>query len=263
MARNKLNIKTIANETRKPYHQKNYGEIFIRLNKYIADSGVTSRRKADELIKQGLVTVNNKIISDLGTKIKNTDKVKVNGNPIKSNQKLVYILLNKPKDYITTTKDEKSRQTVLDIVKSSKRIYPVGRLDRNTTGVLLLTNDGDLAFRLTHPKYEIERVYNVNLDKNLTVQDAKLIAEGVMLENGKTAPCGITINPKEKSNVMLTLIEGKNHEVKKIFENFGYKVKKLDRKFFAGITAGGLARGQYRHLNQNEIRILKKLTGLD
>ncbi|TAL70595.1 MAG: rRNA pseudouridine synthase [Bacteroidetes bacterium] len=234
----------------------------VRLNKYLADAGIASRRKADELIKQGLVSVNNHVITDLGTKIKSTDRVSVNGNPVKMNQKLVYILLNKPKDYITTTSDEKSRKTVLDIVRSSKRIYPVGRLDRNTTGVLLLTNDGELAYRLTHPKYEIERVYNATLDKNLTVQDAKKIAEGIELDNEHTSPCEIIINPKNKSNVILTLIEGKNHEVKRIFEKFGYTVKKLDRKYFAGISTQGLTRGQYRHLKLYELQMLKKFTGL-
>ncbi|MBI5326358.1 MAG: rRNA pseudouridine synthase [Ignavibacteriae bacterium] len=234
----------------------------IRLNKFLADSGLTSRRKADELIKQGSVSVNNKIVTDLGTKIQSNDRVKVNGNPVKINQKLVYILLNKPKDYISTTSDEKGRKTILDIVKSSKRIFPVGRLDRNTTGVLLLTNDGELAHKLTHPSFEIERVYNVTLDKNLLPPDAKKIVSGIEIDNEMTSPCELFINPQNKSNVIITLTEGKNHEVKKIFEKLGYAVKKLDRKYFAGLSASGLGRGKYRHLKLPELLKLKKLTGL-
>ncbi|OGU15928.1 MAG: hypothetical protein A2X61_01445 [Ignavibacteria bacterium GWB2_35_12] len=245
-----------------PFFKGGSGSSLIRLNKFLADAGIASRRKADELIKQGSVSVNNKIVIDLGTKIQHTDRVSVNGNPVKTEQKLVYILLNKPKDYITTTSDEKDRKTVLDIVKSSKRIYPVGRLDRNTTGVLLLTNDGELAHKLTHPKFQIERVYNVTLDKILKPEDAQKIALGIDIDDAKTAPCELFIHPKNKSNVIITLKEGKNHEVKRIFEKLGYLVKKLDRKYFAGLSVQGLARGSYRHLSRHELYKLKKMAGI-
>ncbi len=254
----KMNTKTKPSQINKGSLER----AFIRLNKYLADAGIASRRKADELIKQGSVSVNNKIVTDLGSKIHKLDKVSVNGNPVKTEQKPVYILLNKPKDYITTTSDERDRKTVLDIVKSSKRIYPVGRLDRNTTGVLLLTNDGELAHKLTHPKFQIERVYNVTLDKILKSEDAQNIALGIELDNTKTAPCEIFIHPKNKLNVIITLKEGKNHEVKRIFEKLGYVVKKLDRKFFAGLSVQGLARGAYRHLLRHELYKLKKLAGI-
>ncbi|MFC2131373.1 pseudouridine synthase [Bacteroidota bacterium] len=234
----------------------------IRLNKYLADAGVASRRKADELIKGGAVKVNGGIIIDLGTKINLGDKVSVFGDPVKLTRRYVYILLNKPKDSIATTNDEKGRRTVLNLVRSSERIFPVGRLDRNTTGVILLTNDGDLTYRLTHPKYKIERVYNAGLDKELRVGDAKKIAGGIELEDGKTSPCELFINPKDKSKVALSLTEGKNHEIKRMFEAVGYRVNKLDRKFFAGLSSAGLKRGEYRHLTKKELLALRKLAGL-
>lgn len=248
--KNKIENKKLANDGK------------IRLNKFLADHGIVSRRKADELIKNAVVKVNGAIIVDLGTKINPNDRVTVLGDPVKSKLKLVYIILNKPKDYITTTSDEKGRKTVLDIVKSRQRIFPVGRLDRNTTGLLLLTNDGELTYRLTHPKYQIERIYNVVLDKNLKLSDAKQIANGIKLDKEEMAACEVFINPKDKTKVSLSLTEGKNREIRRIFEYFGYKIKRLDRKYFANLSSSGLKRGEYRHLLPKEVLALKKLVGL-
>ena len=233
----------------------------IRLNKYIAEAGLVSRRKADELISAGAVKVNKKTVTELGTKIALGDFVTVNGNPIEISHSNVYILLNKPKDCITTTSDEKGRKTVLDIVKlRDSRIYPVGRLDRNTTGVLLLTNDGDLAHKLTHPRYQIERVYLAKLDKTLKANDAITISQGVEIEpNIITQPCIVNIDPSDRTKVTLILTEGKNHEVKKIFESVGYTVKSLDRKYYYNLSTKGLKRGEYRFLNRQEITELRKL----
>ncbi len=236
--------------------------ILIRLNKYIADSGYASRRKADELIASGAVKVNGAIIIDLGTKVAPDADVTVYGDPISYLKRYIYILLNKPKDYITTTNDELGRKTVLDIVRSSIRIFPVGRLDRNTTGVILLTNDGELANRLTHPKYQVERVYAVGLDKNLDFNHAKKISEGVELEDGMTGKCELFINPKNRSELTLSLREGRNREIRRMFESLGYDVKKLHRKFFATLTVSGMKRGDYRHLTRNEIEDLRKYVQL-
>lgn len=239
--------------------KKNKNE-YIRLNKYIAESGLTSRRKADELIAAGVVKVNKEVVTELGTIIHLSDFVTVNGDPINVSHKYFYILLNKPKDCITSTNDEKGRQTVLDIVKTEERLFPVGRLDRNTTGVLLLTNDGELANRLTHPRFQIMRVYNAKLDKALRSDDAAKIAKGVEIEEGViTAPCEVIIHPEERTKVTLTLTEGKNHEVKRIFEAVGYEVKSLDRKYYHNLSTQGLVRGKYRYLNKNEINELLKL----
>ncbi len=236
----------------------------VRLNKYIADAGITSRRKADELISTGAVKINGQTVTELGTKVLPGDKVTVNGNPVSDvRHHYKYILLNKPKDYITTTSDEFGRKTVMDLVRSGTRIYPVGRLDRNTTGTILLTNDGELANRLTHPSYHIERIYNAGLDRELNAEDAKKIAKGgITLENEVTAPCKLFIHPDDHTKVTLTLTEGKNREIHRIFESLGYKVKKLDRKFFAGLSNSGLKRGQYRHLTRGEVMSLKKLVKL-
>jgi 23S rRNA pseudouridine2605 synthase len=202
------------------------------------------------------------VITELGTKVTFSDFVVVDGEPVKSTTHLIYILLNKPKDYITTTKDEKGRKTVLDIVKKKERIFPVGRLDRNSTGALLLTNDGDLAYRLTHPKFEIPKEYHASLDKKLTENHAKTISKGIDLDGEITAPCELFINPEDYSQVILILKEGKNREIRKIFESLGYEVMKLDRKYFAGISTKGLSRGEYRHLTHREILSLKKLVKL-
>lgn len=237
-------------------------ENLVRLNKFLSDHGITSRRKADELIQKGFVKVNGKIITELGTKVQPNDRISVSGKTVSNEKKLIYIILNKPKDYITTTDDEFDRKTVLDIVKTQERIFPVGRLDRNTTGLLLLTNDGELTFRLTHPKYKVEKIYSVGLDKELKFSDAKQLSDGIELEEGMTAPCQVLIDPKDKTHIILTIYEGKNHEVKRMFETLGYHVKKLERKMFAGLDINGLKRGEYRKLTKNEINSLKKITGL-
>lgn len=231
----------------------------VRLNKFIADSGLCSRRKADELISSGAVKVNGKTIENLSTRVGPTDFITVNGDPIKSFKHFTYVLLNKPKDTISTTSDEKNRKTVMDIVHSNHRIYPIGRLDRNTTGVLLLTNDGELANKLTHPKYQIERVYIAGLNRQINEKDALAISKGVETEDFSSSPCELYIDPKDNSKVTIILKEGKHHEVKRIFEAYDYEVTKLDRKSFAGLTTRGLNRGEYRHLTKTEIDKLKKL----
>ncbi len=234
----------------------------VRLNKYLADSGTCSRRKADELIAQGLVKVNGKVVKELGTKVLKSDFVTVNGDPVKEIIRFVYILLNKPKDAITTTSDDLGRKTVMDIVKSSSRVYPVGRLDRNTTGVLLFTNDGELANRLTHPSYEIEKVYRAVLDKPLLPEHGEEIVKGVKLEDGTTGPVELLFDPNDRTVIHLSIREGKNREVRRIFEHFGYQVKQLHRKHFATLNVRGMDKGEYRHLKTNEIRALKKIVDL-
>lgn len=234
----------------------------VRLNKYIADSGLCSRRKADEYIAAGKVKINQKVVKEMGVKVFPGDFVTLGGDPVKQNIKLVYYLMNKPKNTITTTDDEKNRKTVIDIIDKHERIYPVGRLDRNTTGVLLLTNDGELANRLMHPKYEVERIYTAVLDKPVRLDHAKAISLGVKLDEYETAPCEIMIHPDNHAKATLTLIEGKNHEIKKLFAKFGYEVKQLDRKVYAGLQLSGLKKGEYRSLNRNEVRALQNLVGL-
>lgn len=235
----------------------------VRLNKILADAGVCSRRKADELISAGAVKVNSQVVSELGSTALVTDFITVNGNPIAERGRKIYILLNKPKNIITTTSDELGRRTVLDIVRKKSRLFPVGRLDRNTTGALLLTNDGELANRLTHPSYQIERTYSAKLDKELLHEDAKAIAGGIELsDEEESAPCEIYINPEDGSKVIIMLKEGKNREVRRIFEKFGYEVKQLDRKYFANLSTSGLDKGKYRHLTIREVTALKRLVRL-
>ncbi|MDR0926918.1 MAG: rRNA pseudouridine synthase [Ignavibacteria bacterium] len=232
----------------------------MRLNKYIAEAGVASRRRADELITNGAVKVNKRVVKELGTIVNTSDFITVYGDPISISNKHLYILLNKPKNCITSTVDEKGRHTVMDIVNVEARVFPVGRLDRNTTGALLLTNDGELANHLTHPRYQITRVYNAKLDKPLNKLDAAKIANGIELEDGCiTAPCEVTIHPDERSKVTITLTEGKNHEVRRIFEACGYEVKALDRKHYHTLSTKGLARGKYRFLLKPEISELLKI----
>mgnify|MGYP000032388490 CR=1 FL=1 len=235
----------------------------IRLNKFLADAGITSRRKADEIISDGKVMINGIIVTNKATTVLPTDVVSVQGNIVKHKKRHLYILLNKPKDYITTVVDEQGRKTVLHLINIDERIYPVGRLDRNTTGVLLLTNDGELAYRLTHPKYEIQRLYSVVLDKPLRREYAEKIAQGIDLDGETTSPCEIFISPDDHKKLTMILKEGKNREVKRIFEKFGLEVRKLDRKMFAGLTTQGLKRGEFRFLNRKEILALKKSVGLE
>ena len=231
----------------------------IRLNKFLANAGVCSRREADEFITAGVVSVNGEVVTELGTKIKRSDIVKFHDQPVSIERK-VYVLLNKPKDCVTTSDDPQARKTVMDLVKGacSERIYPVGRLDRNTTGVLLLTNDGDLASKLTHPKFLKKKIYHVYLDKNLTKADMEQIAAGIQLEDGEIHADAISYSDEVKRDqVGIEIHSGKNRIVRRIFESLGYKVMKLDRVFFAGLTKKGLRRGEWRYLTEQEVNFLR------
>lgn len=231
----------------------------IRLNKFLANAGVCSRREADEFITAGVVSVNGEVVTELGTKIKRSDEVKFHDQTVSIERK-IYVLLNKPKDTVTTSDDPQARRTVMDLVKGAcdERIYPVGRLDRNTTGVLLLTNDGDLASKLTHPKYLKKKIYHVHLDKNLTKADMEQIAAGIQLDDGEIHADAISYTDEfKKDDVGIEIHSGKNRIVRRIFESLGYKVMKLDRVFFAGLTKKGLRRGEWRYLTEQEVNYLR------
>jgi len=232
----------------------------IRLNRYIANSGVCSRRKADELIEAGVITVNGSVVTELGTKVDpSKDEVRYNGERLKR-EKMVYVLLNKPKDYITTTDDPQERRTVMQLVAkaSRERIYPVGRLDRNTTGLLLLTNDGNLAEKLSHPRNNVVKIYNVELNKNLTQGDLNKIAFGLELEDGPIKPDAISyVQGGSKREIGIQIHSGKNRIVRRIFEHLGYEVVKLDRVVYANLTKKDLPRGRWRYLEEKEIIQLK------
>ncbi|HLK29408.1 MAG TPA: pseudouridine synthase [Puia sp.] len=240
----------------------NHKQEQLPLNKYISHSGVCSRRDAAELIKQGKVQVNGKVITEPGTKVTATDLVKVSGKKITISKNLVYILLNKPKDYITTTEDPQGRKTVLQLIRSAttERVFPVGRLDRNTSGVLLLTNDGDLSQKLAHPKHEIKKVYHVVLDKVFSKNDFDAVVSGVQLEDGIATVDAIAYtDANDRTQVGLEIHSGKNRIVRRIFEHLGYDVKGLDRVMYAGLTKKNVQRGKWRFLSEKEIRILKYL----
>ena len=231
----------------------------IRLNKFLANAGVCSRRDADKYIQAGVVTVNGEIVTELGTKVKRSDEVRFHNEPV-SPEKKVYILLNKPKDYVTTSDDPQKRKTVMELVRNAckERIYPVGRLDRNTTGVLLLTNDGELASKLTHPKFMKKKVYHVYLDRNVTAADMRQIADGITLDDGEIHADAIEYaSAVDKKQVGIEIHSGKNRIVRRIFEALGYHVIKLDRVYFAGLTKKNLRRGQWRYLTQEEVNVLK------
>jgi 23S rRNA pseudouridine2605 synthase len=231
----------------------------IRLNKYIASTGICSRREADDFIQAGLVTVNDKLVTELGTKIKPTDVIKYNGERLKEEKK-VYILLNKPKDYITTLEDPHAKRTVIDLIKGAcrERVYPVGRLDRNTTGVLLLTNDGELTKRLTHPRFEKLKIYHIELNKGLRPADMDKIASGIRLDDGFIKADAISYtDPEDKKQIGIEIHSGRNRIVRRIFEQLGYDIRKLDRVYFAGLSKKGLSRGQWRFLTEQEIHLLK------
>jgi len=242
------------------YKEQNYDPTEpIRLNKFLANAGVCSRREADEFIQAGVVTVNGEVVTELGTKVMRTDVVKFHDEPVLLEKK-VYVLLNKPKDYVTTSDDPQQRKTVMDLVKNAcpERIYPVGRLDRNTTGVLLLTNDGDLASKLTHPKFLKKKIYHVYLDRNVTAHDLQQIAEGITLDDGEIKADAIEYaDPVDKKQVGIEIHSGKNRIVRRIFESFGYKVLKLDRVQFAGLTKKNLRRGDWRYLTEEEVDRLR------
>ena len=231
----------------------------VRLNKFLANAGVCSRREADQYIQAGVVSVNGEVVTELGTKVKRTDEIKFHDQNV-SLEKKVYVLLNKPKDYVTTSDDPQQRKTVMDLVRNvcPERIYPVGRLDRNTTGVLLLTNDGDLASKLTHPKFLKKKVYHVYLDKNVTAHDMQQIAEGITLDDGEVHADAIEYaHPTDKSQVGIEIHSGRNRIVRRIFESLGYRVVKLDRVQFAGLTKKNLRRGDWRFLTEKEVDMLR------
>ena len=231
----------------------------IRLNKFLANAGVCSRREADEFITAGVVSVNGVVVTELGTKIKRADEVKFHDQMVSIERK-IYILLNKPKDTVTTSDDPQARRTVMDLVKGAcdERIYPVGRLDRNTTGVLLLTNDGDLASKLTHPKFLKKKIYHVHTDKNVTKADMDQIAAGIQLDDGEIHADAISYTDDvRRDEVGIEIHSGKNRIVRRIFESLGYKVVKLDRVFFAGLTKKGLRRGEWRYLSEQEVNYLR------
>jgi len=236
-------------------------ETFIRLNRYLSMAGICSRREADKYIQAGLVKVNGKTVTELGTKVKKEDIVTFSGQRVVPEKK-VYILLNKPKGYITTRKDDRQRKTVMELISgmTRERVYPVGRLDRNTTGLLLLTNDGELAKKLMHPSSRIEKVYHVELNRNLTAADMALIREeGVNLDDGKFKPDEIAYDGPNKSHVGIRIHSGRNRIVRRMFEALGYEVIKLDRVVFAGLTKKNLPRGKARFLTDKEVAFLKML----
>ncbi len=231
----------------------------VRLNKFLANAGICSRREADEFIQAGVVSVNGQVVTELGTKVLRTDDIRFHDQKV-SMEKKVYVLLNKPKDCVTTSDDPQQRKTVMDLVKNAcpERIYPVGRLDRNTTGVLLLTNDGDLASKLTHPKFLKKKIYHVFLDKKVTAHDMQQIATGITLEDGEVHADAIEYaSATDKSQVGIEIHSGKNRIVRRIFESLGYRVVKLDRVQFAGLTKKNLRRGDWRFLTEKEVDMLR------
>jgi 23S rRNA pseudouridine2605 synthase len=256
----KPRLKSEAKGPSKPRVIKDPNDDSIRLNKFISNAGICSRREADELIKAGAVTVNGKIVTEMGYKIKRTDLVNYGGQGLKP-ERQIYILLNKPKDYITTSEDPQERRTVLELIKGAckERVYPVGRLDRNTTGLLLLTNDGELTDKITHPSFKQKKIYHVELDKPVKKEHLKAIQEGIELEDGliKVDEIKYVEDNESKKEVGVTLHSGRNRIVRRIFEHFEYKVKKLDRVYFAGLTKKDLARGRWRFLTPMEINMLK------
>ena len=231
----------------------------IRLNKFLANAGICSRREADEYIQQGLVKVNGEVVTELGTKITHSDTVEYNGKAVALESKC-YILLNKPKDCVTTSEDPNGRTTVMDLIKGAceERVYPVGRLDRNTTGVLLLTNDGDLASKLTHPKYVKKKIYHVWTDKDISEDDMQRIADGIELDDGPIHADAISYaTDTDRNQAGIEIHSGRNRIVRRIFESLGYHVTKLDRVYFAGLTKKNLPRGRWRYLTQEEVNFLK------
>lgn len=253
-ARNPKNVKKQVAEERESRDKP------VRLNRYIAASGVCSRREADELIRSGYISVNGKKVTDLGTRVSIDDDVRYRNKRL-SAEKKVYILLNKPKDYVTTVEDPHADKTVIDLIGDacSERVYPVGRLDKATTGVLLLTNDGDLAGKLTHPKYKRRKIYHVFLDKVVSKTDLFKLTEGIELDGEMVAADAVSFaDPEDRSQLGIELHSGQNRVVRRLFEQLGYKVKKLDRVYFAGLTKKNLPRGKWRFLNEKEINMLKR-----
>ena len=236
----------------------------IRLNKYISNAGICSRRDADTLITAGAIMVNGEVVTELGTKVMPTDEVRY-GDQVLQREKPVYILLNKPKDYITTTFDERDRKNVMELIKGAckEHVYPVGRLDKNTTGILLFTNNGEMAKKLMHPRSNIKKIYHVELDKNLKQSDFNAIVEGLELDDGPIVPDELSYVGDSKNEVGIAIHSGRNRIVRRIFESLDYKVVKLDRVFFAGLTKKDLPRGSWRFLTQAEINILNMLPAIN
>ncbi len=239
--------------------EKNIDDNSTRLNRFIANAGICSRREADEFISTGLVKINGKIVTELGTKVYPGDEVKFNDELIRQERK-VYILLNKPKDYITTTEDEKGRKSILDLIRGAcrERVLPVGRLDRNTTGIILLTNDGELSAKITHPRFNKKKIYHVFLDKKVKPEDIKALEHGIELDDGYIKADVISyVDPSDKSQVGVEVHSGRNRIIRRMFEHLEYKVIRLDRVYFAGLTKKGLPRGHWRFLTPDEVRMLK------
>ncbi|RDY59442.1 pseudouridine synthase [Flagellimonas nanhaiensis] len=248
-----------SNKKSTPQKKSNPNE--IRLNRFVANAGICSRREADTYIAAGNVSVNGKVITEMGYKVKLTDDVRFDGRKLNPEKK-EYILLNKPKNFITTTSDEKGRRTVMELVSnaSNARLLPVGRLDRNTTGLLLFTNDGDLTKKLTHPKHGVRKIYHVFLDKNLSLGDLHKIEDGLKLEDGPVEVDSVSfIQGAPKREVGIEIHSGRNRIVRRIFEHLGYQVTKLDRVIFAGLTKKDLPRGHWRHLTEQEVVNLKMI----
>ena len=253
------NEQVYSTRKRQEYKQKHEDPTKpIRLNKYLANAGICSRREADDFIQAGVVTVNGAVVDNLGAKVLPTDKVMFHNQPVRRERK-VYILLNKPKNTVTTTDDPQERHTVMDIVKEAcpERIYPVGRLDRNTTGVLLLTNDGDLAAKLTHPKFGKKKIYAVTLDRDLEEADEEILRKGVTLDDEKIVPDALEFPQEDRIHVGLEIHSGQNRVVRRMFEHVGYRVMQLDRVSFAGLTKKNVPRGKFRFLTPKEISMLQ------
>lgn len=249
------------NHSGRPQRAKTSNPDEIRLNRYIANAGICSRREADTYIAAGNVTVNGKVVTEMGYKVKRSDDVRFDGRKLNPEKK-EYILLNKPKNFITTTNDEKGRRTVMELVSSASnaRLLPVGRLDRNTTGLLLFTNDGDLTTKLTHPRHGVRKMYQVTLDNNLSMSDLHKIQEGLELEDGSIQVDDVSyIQGAPKREVGIVLHSGRNRIVRRIFEHLGYQVIKLDRVVLAGLTKKDLPRGHWRHLTEQEIINLRMI----
>ncbi|CAM1348201.1 MULTISPECIES: pseudouridine synthase [Tenacibaculum] len=247
-------------KSNKPAEKKNENT-GIRLNKFISNSGICSRREADTYIEHGSVSVNGKLVTEMGYKVQPTDEVRFDGTLISMEQKR-YVLLNKPKNYITTMEDDRGRKTVMELVGNAtkERIYPVGRLDRNTTGLLLFTNDGELAKKLTHPKHNVRKLYHASLDKKLSIADLEKLRGDVIIEGRKVFIDAVSyVEGERKTEVGIEIHSGRNRIVRKIFEHFGYTVIKLDRVIFAGLTKKNLPRGRWRELTQQEINTLQML----
>lgn len=235
-----------------------YLKMDIRLNRFIANAGVCSRRNADKLIAEGHIKVNNKTVREMGVKVKRTDTVSYKGKPI-TPESYRYVLLNKPKDYVTTTHDPQARKTVMDLVKKAcvERIYPVGRLDRDTTGLLLLTNDGETAKKLTHPSHKVKKIYRIELNKPITQEDFHKILDGLSLEDGPASAHALAVIDSDNKALGIEMHIGRNRIVRRMFAHLGYEVRKLDRVMFGSLTKKNLPRGKYRHLTHREILAIK------